>query len=488
MKRPGLTLSECLLVLAIVAILLTLLTTAVQTAQLASNVTLCQRNLSILYQAEVLRMCDLHTSMFASGPSWNSSLLPYVENRMEVFQCPASVGPLEISSGTVTQTSGGGPTGDQGTGGDQGASNAGAPVLAGFDVAFDVFSDRNLTNFLWNVSINSIWCKATANFDVAGFTDCNGHSHPDPLDSLMTPAYTWRYRIEDRGFLVEQTGDWGWADDYADIDVAVTYDGSTPTFIKILQYKSGSQGYRYNMLINGTTVVHNIDNHQGMVIDLRPQQSQHRRRQPGQWRYLRHRQFYRRRSELHVFPLRLRDERRLLLGQLWFQVAEEHNPIIQDVPRIDAKLFLLLDYPKRLANYNIDGEDYGQGDKYFITDPDAWKATYDPNNTGMDWTQYQALRHFKMANVLFCDGHIELLPYMYSTIEEEHACEYLYQDSPLWVYGRPVHSFAPLAMVADTGVSGQQQAAGSSSSMPASGEDNVSTTASVGARIPAPGR
>ena len=81
-------------------------------------------------------------------------------------------------------------------------------MLPGFDISFNVYSNPSFTNFLWNVSFNSIWCKTTANYNAN--------------DPNMPPAYTWRYQIEDRGFLVEETGDWAWADDYADIDVAVT--------------------------------------------------------------------------------------------------------------------------------------------------------------------------------------------------------------------------------------------------------------------------
>jgi prepilin-type processing-associated H-X9-DG protein len=46
-------------------------------------------------------------------------------------------------------------------------------------------------------------------------------------------------------------------------------------------------------------------------------------------------------------------------------------------------------------------------DKYFILDPDDWMRRY--GDEGGDWQSYQALRHFGKANVLFCDGHIELL-------------------------------------------------------------------------------
>ena len=49
---------------------------------------------------------------------------------------------------------------------------------------------------------------------------------------------------------------------------------------------------------------------------------------------------------------------------------------------------------------------------YFTTPEALWMAN--PVNTsflkkGESWLKYSALRHFDMANVLFCDGHIETL-------------------------------------------------------------------------------
>ncbi len=244
----------------------------------------------------------------------------------------------------------------------------------------------------------------------------------------MPPAYTWRYRSRTAGYLVEETGNWAWADDYADIDVAVTYNGSTPTFIKIIQAKNGSQGYRYDMLINGTMVVHNIDAHQGMVS------------------------IYSRTKLPRPTPAAVSSggsgttvstvtttSYTYIPTDYGMSVGSYSVPNL-DVSRIDPKLFLILDYPKPLADYNTSGADIGQWSKYFITDPVQWKITYDPNNTGLDWTKYQALRHFGMANVLFCDGHVDALPPVYVTTDDYNANRYLTMDNPLWVYGNVVHT------------------------------------------------
>jgi prepilin-type processing-associated H-X9-DG protein len=75
---------------------------------------------------------------------------------------------------------------------------------------------------------------------------------------------------------------------------------------------------------------------------------------------------------------------------------------------VDPKLFLILDYPVPLANYTGDDDDQsGKWDKYFVENPEKWQQDW--GGSGEDWRQYQSLRHFGMANVLFCDGHVELL-------------------------------------------------------------------------------
>jgi prepilin-type N-terminal cleavage/methylation domain-containing protein/prepilin-type processing-associated H-X9-DG protein len=425
-RRRGFTLVELLVVITIICILIVMLLPALMGVWQTVYATQCKSHLNQIFQAMVLWQQDKNSVVFPHGPGWNGSLLPYIENRMDVFLCPASPGPLDTSSGTVTQTSGGGSSGG-GSGGTGGSSEAAPPQLAGFDISFDVFSNGQFTNFLWNVSFNSSWCRHTANY-AGGSSD-------------MPASYTWRYQIEDRGFLVEQTGDWKWADDYADIDVAVTYDNGSPTFIKIIQSKHGSQGYRYNMLINGQMIVHNIDDHNGMVIDLRPPQSGQPTGTSGNPGSDPTTVTTVTASSYYYFPC----DYAMSVGSYSATLAAGSGgtqSTLQDVPRVDAKLFLLLDYPKRLANFNVDGEDYGQGDKYFITDPVAWRATYDQNNAGLNWRQYQALRHFKMSNVLFCDGHVEILPYIADPgSDEAKSKKFLQQDSPLWVYGKPVSSY-----------------------------------------------
>ena len=105
-------------------------------------------------------------------------------------------------------------------------------------------------------------------------------------------------------------------------------------------------------------------------------------------------------------------------------------------PRPDPKLFLILDYPKSIANYAELGgganNEEDSGPDYFILDPATWKAP--PRFEDRTWQQVQSLRHDGYANVLFCDGHIESLPYDPETITAAEQGAFLRKDNELWRY------------------------------------------------------
>jgi prepilin-type N-terminal cleavage/methylation domain-containing protein/prepilin-type processing-associated H-X9-DG protein len=84
------------------------------------------------------------------------------------------------------------------------------------------------------------------------------------------------------------------------------------------------------------------------------------------------------------------------------------------VPVPDGKLFFILDYPQSVADYMdpVGGDDWK---RFFVVDPQQNPAvgTYTwqppPGYEDFSWRQVTALRHFRKANVLFCDGHVESL-------------------------------------------------------------------------------
>jgi prepilin-type processing-associated H-X9-DG protein len=108
------------------------------------------------------------------------------------------------------------------------------------------------------------------------------------------------------------------------------------------------------------------------------------------------------------------------------------------VDRIDSKLFLILDFPKRIVNftgYASGGKDDESPfqDKYFITDPDQWVRDY--GQQGEDWRTYQSLRHFGRANVLFCDGHVESLGLRVDADDAERGQDaFLDYTSSRWMF------------------------------------------------------
>jgi len=105
----------------------------------------------------------------------------------------------------------------------------------------------------------------------------------------------------------------------------------------------------------------------------------------------------------------------------------------RDVPFPDSKLFFILDYAKSVADYR---EPMGcdEGWLYLAEEPpDIWNPPI--VFEGLSWDDVTALRHFRMANVLFADGHVETLPLRPETAEALAKGKYLRPDSPLWRYG-----------------------------------------------------
>jgi prepilin-type N-terminal cleavage/methylation domain-containing protein/prepilin-type processing-associated H-X9-DG protein len=406
-KRRAFSLVELLVVVTILAVLISLLLPVLAGAWQTAYMTQCRDNLRTIYAALCLRQTDTNTALYANGQGWNSVLLPYVENRLEVFRCPASAGLVETTAPAASSatTNSGGTGGYVGT---EATSGGPAPILPGFDISFNVYSSPAFTNLDWNVSFNSsVWCRQTANYD----------AH----DPGMPASGTWRYQIENRGFLVEQTGNWAWADDYADIDVAVTYENGLPAQIKIIQAKNGSQARRADMLINGSLVVHDIDAHQGLIINLRPPATQTSGTAATAG------------SQGSSGVSSTAITTFVFVPCDYGMSVGSYSVPNTEAGRIDPRLFLILDYPKRLADYNTSGEDYASWDKYFIEDPRSWQAIYGGSSNA--WATYQSLRHFQMANVLFCDGHVESLGLDPPSSDARSQGLYLRPESPLWRYG-----------------------------------------------------
>jgi len=393
------TLVELLVVILVLGLLIALLVPAASSAWDAAMLTKCKSNLNQLYKAAGLWCADQNSVTFPTGYAWAGDLVGYAENNLDVFRCPASLVPATAGDGSGggggSSGGGGGSSGGGGSGGGSGGSgdsgSTDPPQNSNVSIAFDVYNSRTVfdsSTFLWTVGIDSPWAKV----------------YPQGNN-------TWLYQIEDQGWK-------NVADDYKDIDVSVSYKDGRPSQVNIIQGKAGSQGYRFDLKINGKLVVHNIDNYRGSIVKIVGSKDElgsggsggtdsgTPAGVPGPDG-----------SFVYIMPFLGRGSAASDYGLS----KGTHDVVGLHVPKVDAKLILLLDYAKSLANYTYDN-DQDDWDLYFFTDPEDWIGRrYLPKSA--DWRNYFCLRHGGMANVLFCDGHIDTL-----------GPADLVETSPLWRY------------------------------------------------------
>ena len=171
--------------------------------------------------------------------------------------------------------------------------------------------------------------------------------------------------------------------EYNDVRCTVWFEGGFPSRLRI--EKPGSHVWGVDLVVNGEVLLHDVDGHIGQEIEL-----------PNSGVYI---------------------------GLCHYGLSKgTYETDGQPVSVIDPKWILILDYPKAIADYNQFGDDDDQWDKYFILDEREWMDAYGAElREGESWRDYQALRHFGMANALFCDGHVALL-----------RPEDLWETTPLW--------------------------------------------------------
>jgi prepilin-type N-terminal cleavage/methylation domain-containing protein/prepilin-type processing-associated H-X9-DG protein len=449
LNRPNqraFTLIELLVVITIIGIMIVLLLPAFQGAYQFALQTTCQRHLKTIFDAMGTYRTDKgNTTLFATGRGWNGLLLPYLEKNAEVYHCPSVEARLYTTGGTVTLPSD--TTGQPGstvspvnpgpTGGPPATSTGGGSVDSAVDISFDVYDSGSFTNFLWNVSIDSIWCKKDGQGMVA-----NGQGLNADGTKFAMQAGQHRYEIEDQGW--RGGGD----KDYRDIDVLVTYDNYNNPISVIVNQEGGNKGhgYRYNLLINGEVLIHNIDNHIGQTIQLRPSDASTTQTSTGT-------------TSTTPPPSGTTAPPPPIvvtyvpcdygLSRGYYSGISAGVP--RDAPTVDGKLFMVMDYPKPLVDFTSFSLSGGSAnglnpdfDMYFIdteiNDPGAenWLKT-NSATCGTDWRKYQALRHFNRVNMLFADGHIDTLNYQELGGPLDARWEYGSSDSassPRYIYGQ----------------------------------------------------
>ncbi len=374
LTRRAFTLVELLVVMSVIAVLVALLMPGLATVWKTVHVTQCMSNLGTLYKAQQAWRNENNSTLFAGGGDWAVKLASYVTND-SVFNCPEGWESSQASGGSGSWSGGGSEEETS----DEDEENEGRPEdFIGDSFSFDVYDGPSFQNKLWNVSINSEWARRTQ----VGRND-------------------YRYQIEDLGYI-------GGGDrDFKDIDVVVKFVGSTPSEVTLVQGKHGSQAYRFDLIINGKVAVHNIDEYastHNVGEYVPPDPSTWNNTGTGGSTYG---------KSIYVGHYYKQSDYGLSRGS--YEILE------RDVPAVDSKLFLILDYGKSLADYtNISVPD--PWNKYFFTDVEEWDRTYNVSGE-LHWRKYFSLRHFERANVLFCDGHVEGL-----------SADDLRSTNPLWKY------------------------------------------------------
>ena len=391
-RRKGFTLTELLIVILIIAILIALLMPALASAWYTAYTTECKTHLKTIYQASVTFQNDKGRVMFPVGDGWVYALLPYVEGSMAVFTCPAAPPPKTpvdagtSSSGNTDSSTGGTGSGSGGTSGDSHGGTADTPWTASdkppvtpyCQFAFDIYSGKNtgVDPYLYTMTVQSEWARST-----------------------RTGANTWHYMIEDLG--PQGGGD----RDYNDIDVEVTYNNGLPTQVKIIQEDQGNS-FGYNLTINGVVAVTKLDNHRGLVVKLASSPDGVAPPASGIGQGTSGGSISGTGSDgSFTFYYSGPTTSELLKPSNYGLNRGTYDVANLNITKPDNKLIFILDHHELV----VDAFD-GNFDKYFIRNADTWN-TMAWAKDGADWREYQALRHFSQANVLFCDGHIESLGY-----------------------------------------------------------------------------
>lgn len=397
MRRPAagaFTMVELMVVITIIGLLVALLLPAASAGWDVAAMTRCQRNLNVIWQAQATWRAE-NAGQVLSGKSWIGRLRPYVEQNLDVFKCPSAPGATtptpsgetETDTSNIPPSGGGGGTTDP-------VEPEPMPQPAG--------SEKQESAFEFNIYHQQGWSASDPN------KTPNTHVRSDLAFQVPLDSHPWvrrtpqgdgsiLYEIDDEG----STGGAGTAITYDDIKFIIYYDNGSPSRLEILQQKCGSSPYGkyfYDFLINGEVFVSDWVRHIGQSYDLRPPD------QPTGGGGDDYGSSYGggsggRAVDPAVFIIVLAD----------YGISKgSYASVTMMMHSVDPKLFFILDYPVPLADFCGDADDQGiKWDKYFVQDPVRWQQDW--GQTGEDWTQYQSLRHFGQANVLFCDGHIESL-------------------------------------------------------------------------------
>jgi prepilin-type N-terminal cleavage/methylation domain-containing protein/prepilin-type processing-associated H-X9-DG protein len=382
MRRPAtraFTLVELMVVMAIIAILLALLAPGVRQVWSTVASTQCQRNLNAIFQAQAAWRADSGGQNY-SGRAWVGRLMPYVDRNEGVFRCPSAEAVVVTVPRAAARPKAGQAAAD---------CRPQPPGSERLESAFEFCIYRRLPD------------AGAAAAKIGPGPGLRGElAYTIPVDS-----HPWVQRTQQGNAILyemDDEGPAGGADKPItcdDIRFVITFDGGRPATLQVLQQTCMSSPYKkyvYDLLVNGDVLVSDWTAHIGETYDLSradapgggepgagaPPSAPRRASAGPPVRYVIVPSDYGLSKGTYSLP-------NSILGSM------------------DPRLAMALDYPKPVAEYSGEGGDEWKWDKYFVEDPRRWKQEW--GAAGEDCGQYQSLRHFGRANVLFCDGHIESL-------------------------------------------------------------------------------
>jgi prepilin-type processing-associated H-X9-DG protein/prepilin-type N-terminal cleavage/methylation domain-containing protein len=449
------TLIELLVVITIIAILVVLLIPSLTTAYQTAHLTRCRRNLNTMYSAYSVWRADrashgLDTRL--TGMAWRGQLVGYMEEDRSVFICESRWRP-DYTSGLDARSLGSGQTVDAEQ--DWKADDVDA-LKARTEKAVGASEGTGPGDMLVAAPDPDDWAFEFDIFLQQGAGDPPGQRNPNGPMNSTTPYGAFlrsislgnplvnkttmsrnvmRFEADDSGQGV--TGD-------ADITADIYFKDGRPVKVNAIESagaastESTKWRYIYDFKVAGQLIVQRWNARYGMhnVAYVKV---------PGEvWGGGARNQGDESMGEVFISPL---------MGDYGLSRGSYEASNGRAVLTPDGKQFFILDYARPLADFTTDNiGDKNDWEAYFVEDPQKWNSDKWPATKAkpeMPWKYWQALRHFGKANVLFCDGHVELVSGTDKNATEEEIAKGLFLGnigvwnetlrktegfSPLWNY------------------------------------------------------
>jgi prepilin-type processing-associated H-X9-DG protein/prepilin-type N-terminal cleavage/methylation domain-containing protein len=425
-RAEAFTLIELLVVITIIAILLVLLIPGLSSAWQYAHLTRCKRNLNAIYTAYGSWRAERASrgqDTRLTGLAWRGQLVGYLEENREVFMCGSRWRP-DVASAQDARN--------------QGASQPSQPEQDWTDVDAQKYKDEmdqaqknagGVTDewitgshvsagpepddyaFEFDVFLQQGAIEGAIGSKGAGWNGPYGDfirsiSLGSPLVNKISKGNgVFHFEADDCN--IGATGD-------GDIKTDITFTNNRPTSVYVDGSGSGPHSdsannrYIYDFKICGKVLVKRWQTHYGETITVGSVV------ESESWRVGGVQGTDDGVADSWVAPLM--GDYGLSRGSYETINKVDASTLVNQPVRVpDGKQFFILDYPRPVADYLTGGNigDTPDQSSYFVEDPRTWDDTKGPmakSKPDMPWKYWQSLRHFGKANVLFCDGHVELVP------------------------------------------------------------------------------